>query len=193
MIDRDWHVLLVGGPSGTGKSVACASLMRRYGIGCAEIDDLSRAVKAMTTPAQQPVLHRWSTRPASEHWTPERIVDLTVSVAETLAPAVRAVVDAHLDHGPPVIMEGDYLLPGLAEELPEGVQAVFVHEPQEKRLVANFAEREPERGEQRRRARVSWMFGQWLVSEGRRCGVPVLTARPWNTLPDRIHAAAIPD
>lgn len=189
MVERDWHVLLVGGPSGSGKSMACAELMRRYGIGCAEIDDISTAVKAMTTPEQQPVLHYWAQHAQTEEWTAQRILELTISVADALAQAVEAVVAAHLDYGPPVIMEGDYLLPALAARLGERVRMAFIHEPDEAQLVANYAGREPASGQQLMRARVSYLFGQWLLESGRTFGVPVLPARPWDTLPDRIARA----
>lgn len=183
---RDWHVLLVGGPSGSGKSTACAELMRRYGIGCAEIDDISTAVRAMTTPEQQPLLHYWSQHAETEEWTAERILELTLSVADTLAPAVEAVVDAHLNYGPPVVMEGDYLLPAFAARMGGRVRMAFIYEPDEAQLMVNYAGRESASGEQLMRARVSCLFGQWLVKSGREFGVPVLPARPWDTLPDRL-------
>jgi len=191
--DRNWHVLLVGGPSGTGKSSACAALLRRYEIGTAEIDDLDAAVRAMTTPEQQPALHYWSQHADTEEWTAERILEVTVSAARAFEPALRAVVAAHLDNGPPVIMEGDFVLPALLGTEPltgPEVRAVFVYEPDEAQLVANYAGREPASGPQLMRARVSYLFGQRLVAESARLGVPVLPARPWDTLPDRIHAAA---
>lgn len=187
-MERDWHVLLVGGPSGSGKSRACAELMRRYGVGCAEIDDISTAVQAMTTPEQQPILHYWQQHSDTEEWTAERILELTISVADTLTPAVEAVIAAHLNYGPPVIMEGDYLLPALSAKLDHGVRMVFVYEPDEAQLVANYAGREPASGEQLMRARVSYLFGRWLVKSGAEFGVPVLPARPWDTLPDRLTA-----
>ena len=40
------------------------------------------------------------------------------------------------------------------------------------------------------RARVSQIFGRWLVAESLRHGLPLLPARPWDTLPYRIQAAA---
>lgn len=68
------------------------------------------------------------------------------------------------------------------------VRGVFLVEPDEQQLVRNFAAREPG-PEQPMRARVSWLFGNWLRSEAARVGVPVLSVRPWDTLPDRIGAA----
>lgn len=191
MAERDWHVLLVGGPSGTGKSTACAALIRRYGIGASDLDDLETAVQAMTTPEQQPALHHWSTHAESRTWTAEEIVDVTLGAVTALAPAINAVVAAHLNHGPPVIMEGDYLLPSTARSLTgPGVRAVFVYEPDEDQLIANFLDREPEDGSQTMRARVSRLFGDWLRAEAAEHGLPAIPARPFATLPDRIRHAA---
>jgi 2-phosphoglycerate kinase len=190
---RDWHVLLVGGPSGTGKSAAVAPLIRRHGIGAGEIDDLMAAVRAMTTPEQQPMLHYWSTHAESREWTAEEIFELTLTTAEALAPAVEAVVASHLDAGPPVIMEGDYLLPALAGRLSSAaVRAVFLYEPDESQLIANYLDREPSAGPQPMRARISWLFGQWLATEAPRHGVAAIPARPWDTLGERIEAAIRP-
>ncbi|MFC7621735.1 hypothetical protein [Microlunatus sp. GCM10028923] len=191
MTERDWHVLLVAGPSGTGKSTACAALMRRYGIGASELDDLETAVQAMTTPDQQPALHYWSTHAAGRDWTAEEIVDVTLGAVAALAPAITAVVAAHLNHGPPVIMEGDYLLPAHAATLvgPE-VRVVFVYEPDEAQLIANFLDREPDEGPQTMRAQVSRLFGEWLRVEASKHGLPAIPARPFATLPDRIQTAA---
>ena len=39
------------------------------------------------------------------------------------------------------------------------------------------------------RARVSWLFGQWLAAEALRHGIAAIRARPWDTLAERIEAA----
>ncbi|MBM7784133.1 hypothetical protein [Tenggerimyces flavus] len=190
MAERDWHVLLVGGPSGTGKSTVCGALMRQYGVGASEIDDIETAVQAMTTPEQQPILHHWSAHAESREWTAEEIFDLTLAAAEALSPAVEAVVQSHLNHGPPVIMEGDYLLPALAGRIRSPrVRVVFLYEPDEAQLVANFLGREQDEGPQYMRARVSWLFGQWLAAEAPKHGVAAIPVRPWDTLSERLQIA----
>ena len=45
---RDWMVLLIGGPSGTGKSSIAYEISRFYGVSVLEADDIYLSVNAMT-------------------------------------------------------------------------------------------------------------------------------------------------
>lgn len=49
-----------------------------------------------------------------------------------------------------------------------------------------FFQREPEQGLQEKRARVSWLYGQWLKQEAERAGALTVPARPWHDLFERI-------
>jgi 2-phosphoglycerate kinase len=191
-----WTVLLIGGPSGTGKTRLSYPLASRLAVPIVEVDDIVEALQAMTTPEQQPTLHHWATHPEAARLSPAGILELHLAVAEALEAALAAVVANHLDTDTPVIIEGDYLVPGLAARtsfrgIPANgrVASVFLHEPDEAQLVANFAGREPADGEQRQRARVSALFGDWLAAEATRHRVPVITPRPWSTLERRVLAA----
>jgi 2-phosphoglycerate kinase len=180
----NWRVLLLGGASGTGKTSLSYPLARRYGTPIVEVDDLVEALQAVTTPEQQPILHYWLAHPEAAQFPAERIVDLQIAFAEALRPAVDAVIANHVQTDTPVIIEGDYLLPG---PLPDFVRAVFVHEPDVEQLVHNYRLREPAAGEQRGRAEVSVRYGDWLAEQATRHGLPVLPARPWDTSLDRVH------
>lgn len=194
-----WDVLLIGGASGTGKSSLNHPLARRFGVGMTEIDDLYTAAKSLTTAEQQPMLHFWDTHPEAVSWSAEKILDLHRSVCQVLEPAVGAVVADHIEFGMPFVLEGDYLLPegarNLIERYPDkAVRAVFLLEDDETQLVQNFLGREPGGGEQRGRARVSYLFSEWLKGECDRFGFPTLPARPWETLPGRtLRAVGAPD
>ena len=63
---RAWQVLLLGGPSGTGKTAVSYRLARHFGIGITEVDDFQVLLERMTTPEQQPALHFWRTHPAPD-------------------------------------------------------------------------------------------------------------------------------
>jgi 2-phosphoglycerate kinase len=192
-------VLLIGGPSGTGKTRLSYPLARRLAVPIVEVDDIVEALMSMTTPEQQPALHHWSTHPEAARLPPEDILELHLAVTEALEPALAAVVANHLETDTPVIIEGDYLVPSFAARdtfrgIPANgrVASLFLHEPDEAQLVANYAGREPADSEQRLRARVSALYGHWLAGETARYGVSVIRPRPWSSLERRALAVLRP-
>jgi 2-phosphoglycerate kinase len=182
-------VTLVCGASGAGKSRAAWALAARYGVPVSEADDIVTALKAVTTPEQQPYVHYWDTHPETGSWAPEKIADLHVAVCESLRPAFAAVIADHVEYAAPVVMEGDYLLPDLAAAHPDAVRAVVLAEPDEDALVRNYLSREPGAGEQRHRARVSVLVGDRLAARARETGAPVVPVRPWADQADRLDRA----
>ncbi len=110
------------------------------------------ALTALSTPEQQPMLHRWRTDPTVSTWTAEQIAAQTFAVAEALRPGFEAVIADHIEFGAPVVMEGDFLLPELVAGFGDAVRAVVIAEPDEDRIVANYLAREPHEGPQRVRA-----------------------------------------
>lgn len=183
-----WIVTLVCGAAGVGKSSIAIPLARRYGVALAEADDIVTALKALTTPQQAPMLHLWDTDPGMRQWTPARIVEHTIAVAEEMRAGFEAVIADHVDFAAPVVMEGDYLLPDMATGFGDAVKAVVVSEPDEDRIVANFLSREPGQ-DPRFRARVSVRMNAELSARAARVGIPVVPASPWSDGLDRVVAA----
>lgn len=186
-------MLLLGGASGVGKTSVSYWLAHHLGVGITEVDDFQIVLETLTTPEQQPVLHYWQTHPEAGGLPAEKLVEQTVSVGRLLAPAVRAVVLNHLETHAPLVLEGDFLLPETALHpdfsTPANagrVRAVFLHEADKAQFGANFLAREPDTGPQNKRAQVSYLYSAWLEREAERCGVPVLPARPWDTLWKRL-------
>ncbi|SRR5258708_19143952 len=193
---RSWQVLLIGGASGVGKTSISYRIANHLGVGITEVDDFQVILERMTTPEQQPTLHYWRTHPEAGQWPAEKIVELTVSVGQAMAPALEAVIENHLESKTPVVLEGDYLLPMLAAQAAFGgiinhgqVQAVFLYEEDEAQIHENFSRREPDAGIQEKRARVSWLYGQWLKQEAERFGLTTLPARPWSDVFERTLTA----
>ena len=184
-----WVVTLVCGASGVGKSRIAVPLARRYGVPLAEADDVVTALKALTTPAQLPMLHLWDTDPEVQTWTPQRVAEQSIALAEALRPGFAAVIADHLEFAAPVVLEGDYLLPELATGFGGAVRAVVVSEPDEDRIVANYLIREPGVREQRFRATVSALLDTHLSARAARLGVPVVPARPWADSVERVDWA----
>ena len=184
-----WIVTLVCGASGAGKSCVARPLAARYGVPLAEADDIVTALQAITTPEQQPALHFWEMHPQFRSWAPEQIAARHFEVASALRPAYAAVIADHVAFAVPVVFEGDYLLPELAAEAGAAVRAVVLDERDEDQLAANYLRREPAPRQQRNRARVSALVSAELALRARRCGVPVVPARPWSDSLDRVEAA----
>ncbi len=193
MTKPPWEILLFGGASGVGKTSVSYKIARHFGVGITEIDDFQVILEKLTTPEQQPVLHYWQTHLQFTNPSVVQIVEQTIAVGRVMAPALEAVIANHLESSSPIVLEGDFILPALAarsffEEIPSQgrVRGIFLYEPDESQIIANYLQREPERGEQKTRAQVSWLYGEWLREEAEKLGVMVMPSRPWDTLLDRL-------
>jgi 2-phosphoglycerate kinase len=113
---RSWQVLLLGGPSGVGKTSVSYRLAHHLGIGITEVDDFQVILERMTTPMEQPVLHYWRTHPEAVNLPAEEIVKHTIAVGQVMAPALEAVIANHIESRAPVVLEGDFILPLLSNE-----------------------------------------------------------------------------
>jgi 2-phosphoglycerate kinase len=205
----DWRVLLIGGSSAAGKTVVAQELARRFGVSVLLVDDVRLAIQQVTTPAQIPDLHIFVSDQEAAQRTPELMRDGLVAVGRAIAPALKIVVAHHVvvPGAGPIIIEGDGILPELASQrrfdelkhfwgLQTGreVRAVFLFETDEETIFQNMHTRD--RGfqdlapdEQRTIARASWLYGQWLRQEALAHELPIVPARPWATLTERVLAA----
>jgi 2-phosphoglycerate kinase len=193
--EPEWIVLLLGGASGVGKSMLSHRLARQLDVNLTEVDDFQIVLQTATSPEQLPLLHFWRTT-FDEYmsWTDEHRVEHHVRVCrEVFQPAMRAVIADHLETGTRVVFEGDFLLPELAAMAVYGhqpnagrVRGMFVSEPDEAQIAANYRTREG--GAEAERARASRLFDSFLRAECLRHRVPVLDARPWDTVVDRALA-----
>jgi 2-phosphoglycerate kinase len=186
--DRPWTVAIVCGASGVGKSSIARPLSVRHGVPLGDIDDIVTALKAITGPRDQPLLHYWDSHPAARSWSPEQMADLHLSVSDVLSPGFRAVIEDHLEFDAPVVLDGDYLVPELAAEFGDAVRAVVLDEPDTDRIAANLAVREPGQ-DHGFRAKVSATIGKRLATRARAVGTPVVQPWPWTDGLARVTAA----
>ena len=178
-------VLLIGGPSGTGKSSIAYEISRFYGVSVLEADDIYLSVKAVTDSSCLPAIHRWD---GDSDWQAAGIqsnVSWLIDVGREMIPALKALVQRHIEDKVPVIIEGDFISPDLMALLDHSLaRAVFLQDdiPQ---IVENYMAREG--GEpQRFRAEVSAAYGRWIEGVCGLTGCPVIAARPWETALTRV-------
>jgi 2-phosphoglycerate kinase len=191
--NRTWEVLLIGGASGTGKTSVSYRVARHFGVGITEVDDFQIILEKMTTAEQLPALHFWDTHPNPRALPPEAIVENGFDICSVMRPALEVVIASHLESGSSVVLEGDFIHPALASQIlferqPNAgrVKGVIIDESDEEQLVRNFLRREPDRGEQRQRAQVSCLYAAWLREKARKNQVPIVQARPWESVFERV-------
>jgi 2-phosphoglycerate kinase len=192
--DRPWDVFVLGGASGTGKTSVSYRFARHYGVGITEVDDLFIAAQALTSPRSLPAIHAWWSHPDPTSLAPAEILEMHLAASRAMSPAIRAVIRNHLEDGPPIVLEGDYILPEAldldGEDKPSArVRGVWLDEPDVEQLARNFVAREGEPQSPGKRAQVSSLYGTWLRQECERRGIPAIPARPWGSVLQRLKSA----
>jgi 2-phosphoglycerate kinase len=179
---RPLSLILVGGPSGVGKSRLAHDLALRTASTVAQIDDLQTALETLVPPDRLPEYYTPSTTYLRTD-SAEEINGAIEHLAAWFAPAVRGVIANRMESHTPTVIEGDFISPELALESRRlGVRALFLL-ASESEIRANFQQRDGD--EQVGRARVSAMRSRRLAERCRALGLPAVSARPFETLMSR--------
>ena len=186
-------VLAIGGCAAVGKTTAAAAVAARLGSAALPLDTIWLALRAATSPSSHPELHDLD--PSDGELTLERLCDHHMKGAESISRAMDPVIEYYLREGQPVVMEGAWIAPSVAARWTrdhEGVQAVFIHEPDMDKILATMLARS---GSQVPTPRVkticeaSWLVGNRLREEALAEGLLIVDARPRLTLAERVLAA----
>lgn len=179
-------LILVGGPSGVGKSRFAHALARRTASTVAQVDDLQSALETLVPPERLP-----------EYFVPSRtylrtdsadsINDAIEQLARFFAPAVLAAISNRVESGTSTVFEGDFISADVAAEARErGVRSLFLLASQSE-LASNYLQRDGR--EQEARARVSAVRSRRLEERCRKLRLPAVTAQPFTTLSSRAYRA----
>lgn len=200
-----WRVLLIGGSSGVGKTLVARALGCRLGLSVLPVDDIRMSIQQVTTPAEQPGIHYFLAHPTIWQKPPEALCDGFLAVGQALMRPLAVNIAHHVfvEEAGPVIIEGDGILPALAAQrdfstmhfapapVTNEVRSVFLVESDEEELLRNMRKRG--RGfdnlspkEQETFAQASWLYGRWLRRQADHYDLPIVEARPWETLVERV-------
>jgi 2-phosphoglycerate kinase len=137
-----------------------------------------------------------------EQLSPEDLCEKLIDVAQVMSRAIEIVIAHHVVTERPLILEGDGLIPRLATQQhfvnldvqPQMVRFVLLYEPDEAVILARIKGRKrgiDQRPEafQRKQARTTWLYGQWLRGEALRYKVPIIASASWQNLSERILTA----
>ena len=197
-----WMVLLIGGPSGVGKSTVAKEIARRTGAAWLQIDDIRLAMQfhphIMSHIPDASALRYFLETPDLWHQPAEQLIDAFVAVAELLAPSLQIIIENHIAIREPIVIEGDGVLPslldspGMQRHLADGsLRSAWLIPSSPEILLHNSrrrgrgnADEDAETG--RRWAEAVWAFGQWLASEAMQRDMPVRSPEPYATLTQRM-------
>lgn len=198
---------MLGGSSGIGKTRLARALGTHMETPWLQVDDLRLALQYSHVILPQHTEDLYFFADTKQIWQrpAEQLLAGLIATSEVLSPAIEIVIANHIDTAAPLIVEGDNILPSLLERpllrqyvLAGLLQVVFLVESQEAVIQANIEGRA--RGttlqstqELQTEARTKWLYGQWLSTEAQRLNIPIVEARPWVTLVDRVTSTLLTD
>ena len=197
MVERDWHVLLIGGGTGCGKTTLSQQLARHFDVGVLE-GDVLRWVIASAVEGSDPELQA---RHEPSFWDQpwQEILQLSLKQSERLCEISQVVLVRHHFVNRPLILEGFWVLPEFAAqssfngiEITGRVRSLFLYEPDIDALKERLYDRDGERGipsDQPGRLRMFHEHGLLIKQRAEALGLPTLEARPFETLLERALAA----
>ena len=179
-------LILIGGPSGVGKSRLAHALARQTGSTVAQIDDLQTAIETLVPSERLPEYYVPSTTYLRTD-SAELITTAIEQIAAWFAPAVRGVIANRIESDTATVFEGDFISPEVAAESGLlGVRSLFLL-GSENEIRANFLQRDGD--EQVGRASVSAMHSRRLADRCSELGLSAVSARPFGTLLSRASDA----
>jgi len=194
------RIILVGGAPLSGKTSLSKAIARRLEMAHISTDDISTAIRAITSAESHPALHCLDVdgcfRDYYPSHTPERLMEDAMAFHRAAWPAIEAVARAHADWDRPALIEGWGILPEFVAGIGlENTKAVFlipeetVHEQRCRADISFWEGAADEEGLIRSFARRSILFGRMLEASAREHGLPVLRPSRETSLEETVDLA----
>ena len=198
---RNWDVLLLGGNSASGKSTAAREIERREPVSWFDADAMFIGLLAATTPEQFPDVHLFSNTDAMRVAPTGTLFPRFLAACEIVSRAISITARHHMTSDHPAVIEATWITPSMADFALRlhgpRLRSVFVCDTSSGHITRGMRfrwamqpDRHPPYGARQLLVDVARDHGRWLRAECARVGIPVVNARPRDTLVDRILAAA---
>jgi len=197
--NHNWKVLLIGGSSGVGKTTVALELAKYLSLSVLLLDDVRLALQQSTSNETNPELHVFLKYQKEQWRNSECIFADWITLGKAMAQPIDAIISYHISvpEVGAIIIEGDGILPLAGSQFSKrkDVCAVFILEENEAQLLHNLQSRgrgfnEWDELEQKGFAHASWLYGQWLAQKARKLELPVINARPQQSLTERLLLVA---
>lgn len=190
------RLFLIGGSAGAGKTTAARELARRLGAGWLQIDTVWITMQE-SVPKDSEAYRtlRIDERIVNSTAPVELLVAAHVQASRMVCASLPRIVQFELQSHDALVADGAWLLPEFMSALAlEDVLVIpaLLYEPDPTHVKAAMDSRRRLKVVapwHERSARASWAYGQWLASEADRFHVPIVAARPRETLFNRLSAA----
>ncbi len=194
MTDR--RLFFIGGATAAGKTTTARALSRELGAGWLQVDTVWLALKA-AFPEGSPerTLLSLDEHARLESTTADELCAQHIAASRFICDALPAAIDHQRSTHRTLVVDGAWLVPAFVADIKRSDSAadgVFIHEPEAAEVKQAMKTR---RGVsttlpwQRRGAAAWWRYGEWLAAEARSAGLPIVAARPRETLQERVRAA----
>jgi len=195
-----WTVLLIGGPAATRKTSVAKTIAARCGAEVLQADDVWLALQRAIDPDTRPTLHFFARETVWDRPVEELVTAMRV-LADEVSAALEPVTAHHLRVRDRIVIEGVWITPAFAARKAFGgstydgaVRSVFIDERDQTAIRdvmlargRGIQEWLPRR--QTAMVRMQAGYGEWLREAASAQGLPLVAARPVETLVDRVLTA----
>ena len=193
-------MLLIGGPAATRKTSVAKTIAARCGAEVLQADDVWLALQRAIDPDTRPTLHFFARETVWDRPIEELVAAMRV-LADEVSAALEPVTAHHLRVRDRIVIEGVWITPAFAARKAFGgstydgaVRSVFIDERDQTAIRdvmlargRGIQEWLPRR--QTAMVRMQAGYGEWLREAASAQGLPLVAARPVETLVDRVLTA----